>query len=87
MATEEKDYKKIAGELAARVIWALKYTKPKGGGGSVFHIDKGEAQPWDEWFMDALDSVGYVVDREKYREMQDGKKPKKTVKRVTVHRG
>jgi len=78
MATVEKDYKKIAASLAQRVIWALKYMNPKGGNGSVFHVDKGETQPWDDWFIDGLAEVGYVVDRKKYREMREGKKPTKT---------
>lgn len=75
MATE-KDYNKIALELAVRLIWALKYMKPKSGGGSVLHIDTMVAQPWDEWFMDGLDAVGYKIDRKKYRARMDGKKPR-----------
>ncbi len=65
--TAEIDHEKIAIELAQRVIWALKYLRTRSSrGASVFHVNTASTQPWEEWFFDALDMVGYHVDRKKF---------------------
>lgn len=64
-----------ARDLGTCVVWALKYMKPTGiGEGLVVTMSTGETQEWTEKFMDALDKVGYVVDRKAYYANKDKKK-------------
>lgn len=74
------DYRMLCGELANRVIWALKFLKAPGAG----LMSKGDLAapevkliPWQEDFMDALDLVGWKIDRKKYWEQKEGKKGKR----------
>jgi hypothetical protein len=57
-----KDWPAIAQGLAARVLWALKFMHTRSPGGLVCSAD-GVSQAWDDWFADALDAYGYVIDR------------------------
>lgn len=67
-------------QLAKRVIWALKFLKSNSTGDVCeFNAETGEVKPlgcWEEWFMDALDGVGYHVDRKEFWKRRDAKKRK-----------
>jgi hypothetical protein len=72
------NWKKAATENAKRVLWALKFLKKKRSGGMVFLNDpkKRVLLPWEDWFMDALDLVGYKIDRKDfYRVKKEAKRP------------
>lgn len=67
-------------ELSRRVIWALKYLRTRSGMGVVMIKEddqKFKTQPWEDWFMDALEQSGYEVDRSAYYASRDGKKGKR----------
>ena len=70
LIAEVRHWRKAAGALGARVIWALKFMEPPGGGGLVASPGSEETQPWEHWFMDALDDIGYVADRKKFLEQK-----------------
>lgn len=72
---KRRDYKKSAAELASRVIWALKFMRTSSPGGVVATED-GKLTPWEHWFMDALDDVGYSIGRKKYFENRSNKRRK-----------
>jgi hypothetical protein len=61
--------------LGSRVLWALKFLDTKHGG-LVANANGGEMQLWEDWFMDALDGTGYVINRKSYYEGKAGKKRK-----------
>jgi hypothetical protein len=61
--------------LGSCTVWALKFMKPRGSGeGLVANTKTGETRVWTEKFMDALDKIGYVVDREAYYASMDKKR-------------
>lgn len=65
----EAELRKAAGELGARVVWALKFLKAPGGGMVMTGRDGSDGptvMPWEDWFMDALDQIGYRIDRESF---------------------
>jgi hypothetical protein len=47
--------------LGGCVLWALKFLDAKGGGALVCTADMKKCLPWEDDFMDALDSIGYVI--------------------------
>lgn len=76
----EPDWKEVATELAKRVVWAIKFLDCKGSGSVCIQPkDGGEPRimPWDDWFFDALDKIGYLVDRKAYRDQLNAKSAKK----------
>lgn len=86
-----EELEKAAGELGARVIWALKFCKAQGGGmvlmstremqpdGSVKLVGDLETKWWQDYFMDALDAIGHRIDRKAFY----AKKPAGKTKRKT----
>ena len=69
MAAKKKpkpvDYEKAASKLASCVLFALKFLKAPGSG-TMVNMQTGKMRLWQTEFMDALDMVGYEIDREKY---------------------
>jgi hypothetical protein len=70
-----EEYQEIIKKLGTCVLWSLKFMEPRGGGeGLVSTPETGEMQVWTEKFMDALDSMGYEIDREVYYNRKDEKR-------------
>lgn len=67
----------VVSDLASCVLWALKFLKTPHGGGSVVNMKTMKHQAWEEKFMDALDGVGYQIDRKAFWKKRDakGKRP------------
>lgn len=76
MKAKKIDYKNAASKLASCVIFALKFLKTTSGG-AMYDPKTGELKRWQDDFMDALDMVGYEVDREKYFADRAGKKKRR----------
>jgi hypothetical protein len=74
------NWKREAANLARCVVFAVKYRKHLSRGGTVMQVGpdkKPRFQAWEENFMDALDRVGYVIDRKKYWAEESGKRRSK----------
>lgn len=68
----KEDLKEICSEMSGLLIWMLKFAKVEG-----IMFDGNTLSPSGdikERTFDALDSIGYVVDREEYYKQQDKKK-------------
>ena len=74
-ATKRVNYKAAAEKLAGCVIWALKFMKAPGSG-AMYDPKTGEMKSWQHDFMDALDMIGYRVDREAYFDARSKTKAK-----------
>lgn len=79
-----KSWKKIATDLARCVLFALSHAKPpKGlvaGQGMRFYKDekgKHHVEAWEIQFFDALDAIGYVIDRDDFYKKLSTKKGKR----------
>lgn len=66
--------KQVVTDLASCVLWAIKYLKTPHGGGLWMDMNTLEGKAWEEKFMDALDGVGYRIDRKAFWKERDGKK-------------
>jgi len=66
--------KQAVTDLARCVAFALKFLDTKNGTGLRYDFATGKATVWQEDFMDALDKIGVIVDRDAYWK----KKTKKT---------
>lgn len=65
-------------ELAKCVKFAL--NNLKGSGGILWNEKSGDfGGTWEDWFMDALDGIGYRIDREKFWEREKPKAKKRKV--------
>lgn len=63
--------------LASNVVFAIKNLKASGGG-MMLNMATGKLRAWETDFMDSLDLIGYVVDRDKFFATKYGPKtPKK----------
>lgn len=72
--------KAVVTDLASCVLWALKYLKTSTGGGMWTKMAPGEPViilPWQEKFMQALDGVGYKIDRKDFWKKQDAPKKRR----------
>lgn len=63
--------KQIVTDLASCVLWALKYLTTKYGGGLWMEMNTLKSKAWEEKFMDALDGVGYCIDRKAFWKKRD----------------
>jgi hypothetical protein len=70
------NWKAAAIELANCVIFAIKFDKHMGrGNGEVINLKTMKPMgPWQEKFFDALDSIGYVIDRKAYYASKEHKR-------------
>lgn len=66
------ELKSMVEDLGQCVVFALKHLEAKGGGGLHMDLTTGKTQRWEDRFMNALDRIGYVVDRERYFKDKDG---------------
>lgn len=78
---EIKIGKQVVTDLASCVLWALKYLKPPSGAGMWTDLSSKPIKivPWQDKFMDALDGVGYCIDRKAFWKKADA--PKKGKKK------
>ncbi len=67
------ELKAATSKLGSCVLWALKFLDTKSGGGLVASADLKVLQAWEDNFMDALDGIGYVIDRKSYYENKANK--------------
>lgn len=65
--------KQVVTDLASCVLWALKFLKTPHGGGCWTNFETRESKAWEEKFMDALDGVGYRIDRKAFWKKRDAK--------------
>lgn len=73
-----EEYREIVSGLGTCVVWALKFMKPSDGGdGFVYTPSTKSTQVWTEKFFDALDKMGYEIDREAYYASMDKKKKRR----------
>lgn len=64
-AKKKIDYKAAATKLGSCVLWALKFMNAPGGG-IMYDPETAKMRSWQTDFMDALDMIGYKLDREAY---------------------
>jgi hypothetical protein len=65
--------KQVVTDLASCVLWALKFLKSPHGGGLWTNMRTMESKAWEEKFMEALDGVGYRIDRKTFWKKRDEK--------------
>jgi hypothetical protein len=80
-----EELENAARELGQCTLWALKYLRADGSG-LHFDLKTGVGQRWEDRFMDALDLVGYRLDREKFWESLRSK-PKRGKRRAAGQEG
>ena len=64
--------------LAEKVVWAIKYMNPKGSGSMMKPTEDGgfTIVSWVSDFCDALETCGYIVDRDAIDRIRNPKKKK-----------
>lgn len=73
--TKRVNWKKSAIALARCVVFTLKFDKHLGrGSGQMVELKTGKSQPWQEPFFDALDGIGYLIDRDAYYRSKEHKR-------------
>jgi hypothetical protein len=69
------EWKSIATDLARQCVFALKFLDVTGSGMRC-NPTTGDCEAWQIQFFDALDRIGYKVDREAYWRQQGAPKSK-----------